>query len=64
MSTFLKKLINDLFYLSLLTWLVYLVLELMKEGLISNYFDLNLLLVFVILIGVINTSINYPKQYD
>jgi len=61
MPTFLKKLINDLFSLSLLTWLVYFVLELIKEGLVSNYFDLNLLLIFVLIIGVINIIINHHK---
>ncbi|NMC51648.1 hypothetical protein GYA54_02900 [Candidatus Kuenenbacteria bacterium] len=64
MREFFKKLINALFYISLLIWLVYFVLELLKEGLVSNYFDLNLLLLSVIVIGVINIMINYSSNHD
>jgi len=39
MKDFFKKFVADLFYISLVTWLSYFVLELLKEGLISNYFD-------------------------
>lgn len=63
MTNIFKKFIHDIFCISLITWLVYFVLELLKEGLISNYFDLNLLLIFVIIVGVINIRVNY-KQYD
>lgn len=49
-----RKLIEDVFYISLLSWVIYFILELVKEGLISNYFDLNLFLIWVILFGVLN----------
>ncbi|HOZ36951.1 MAG TPA: hypothetical protein PLR18_03950 [bacterium] len=58
MKEFLKKLTNDLFYISLLTWLIYFVVELLKEGLVSNYFDLNLLLIFVVILGAVNIFVN------
>ncbi|KKS41279.1 hypothetical protein A3H03_03110 [Candidatus Kuenenbacteria bacterium RIFCSPLOWO2_12_FULL_42_13] len=63
MFAILKKIINDLFYISLLIWLIYFMLELLKEGLISNYFDLNLLLIFAVILGVVNIQVNY-KKYD
>ena len=53
-----KRLAEDTFYLSLLTWLIYFILELVKEGLISNYFDLNLLLIWVMLFGALNAGLN------
>jgi len=53
-----KKIIEDTFYLSLLTWLIYFILELGKEGLISNYFDLNLLLLWTIGFGVAQAGLN------
>lgn len=46
-----KKIINDIFYISLITCVVYFMLELLKEGLISNHFDLNLLLIWTIVFG-------------
>ncbi len=62
MKDFFKKFVADLFYISLVTWLSYFVLELLKEGLISNYFDLNLLLIFVVILGAINIIINRYKN--
>ncbi len=46
-----KKIIRDLFSISLFTYLTYFVVELIKPGLISNYFDLNLLLLFIIFLA-------------
>ena len=61
MNVLIKKIIEDIFYISLITYVVYFVLELVKEGLISNYFDLNLFLVFIILWGILHVKI---KKYD
>jgi len=61
MKILVKKIIEDVFYISLITYCVYFVLELVKEGLISNYFDLNLFLIFIILWGILYISI---KKYD
>lgn len=41
------------FYVSLLTFLAYFVLENLKTGLISNYFDLDLLLALGVISGLI-----------
>jgi hypothetical protein len=54
-----KKIIPDIFYISLITYLVYFVLELIKTGLISNYFDLNLLLLWVIVFGWLTITFNH-----
>ena len=53
-----KKIIGDIFYISLLTWVIYFILELLREGLISDYFDLNLLLFSVIGFGILNIIFN------
>jgi len=62
MFALIKKILYDLFYIVLITYLVYFVLELVKEGLISNYFDLNLLLIFVVILGTVNIIINYRQN--
>ena len=63
MSKIIPKIISDIFTISFITFVVYLGLELIFEGLISNYFDLNILLVLLIL-GIINLAIkqNYEKN--
>ncbi len=61
MKNIFHQLISDIFYISLITFLIFFVLELIKEGLISNYFDLNLFLIFLILVGLLNLTINKVK---
>jgi hypothetical protein len=56
-----KRLIEEIFYISLITFLVFFVLELLKEGLISNYFDLNLFLIWTIIFGILTIIL---KKYD
>lgn len=56
-----KKITNDIFYVSIITYAVYFMLELLKEGLISNYFDLNLLLIWTIVFGFLTIIF---KKYD
>ncbi len=60
MRAFIKKLIPDIFYISTITYLVYFVLELIKTGLISNYFDLNLLLLWTLFFGFLTIIIKFP----
>ena len=64
MTILLKKLVEDIFYISLLTYGMYFILELFKEGLVSNYFDLNLLLLWIIIFGIVNMIINNKKVHD
>ncbi len=46
-----KRIINDVFFVSLITFFCYLGCELMFEGIISNYFDLNIILIIVLVSG-------------
>ncbi len=61
MKKIVLKIIDDIFYLTLITFIVYFVLELIKPGIISNYFDLNILLLSVIIFGIL---ITITKKYD
>ena len=56
-----KKLTTDIFYISLITYIVFFMLELLKEGLISNYFDLNLLLIWIIIFATLTIIF---KKYE
>ncbi len=56
------KIINDILITTLITFVIFLALENLKTGLISNYFDLNLLLIIaggciIILILIGNSEI-------
>lgn len=53
MNKLIAKFINDIFVISFITYVIYLGLELLFEGLISNYFDLNILLVVVLITGLL-----------
>lgn len=45
--------LEDILNAWFLAYLSFFVLELIKEGVVSNYFDLNALLVFLVLLGVL-----------
>jgi hypothetical protein len=47
-----SKVINRIFIFSLIFFFVFFALELVKEGFVSNYFDLNVVLLAVIVLGV------------
>lgn len=64
MTSLSKQLISDIFYISLITYVVYFVVELIKEGLVSNYFDLNLLLLWTVIFAILEIIINKKKFYD
>lgn len=51
MSKLHHQLFQDIFLISFLTFFIYLGLELRFEGIISNYFDLNILLLVMIISG-------------
>jgi hypothetical protein len=46
--------INKIFIGSLIFFLVFFALELVKEGFVSNYFDLNIILMIVVVSGIIS----------
>ncbi len=47
------RLSHYIFLISSLTFFLYLVLEFFFEGLISNYFDLHILLIVVVVSGIV-----------
>jgi hypothetical protein len=49
-----KKTIDKIFIGSLIFFLVFFALELVKEGFVSNYFDLNIVLLIVVIFGIIS----------
>jgi len=48
------KIINKIFIGSLIFFLVFFALELVKEGFVSNHLDLNMVLLAVVILGLIN----------
>jgi len=61
MIKILSKLISDIFIISFITFVIYLGLELLFEGLISNYFDLNILLIVVFISGGVSVYLQNKK---
>jgi hypothetical protein len=52
------KILFDLFYLSIVLYISTIIMENLKPGLISNYFDINKLLFIIIPLGVMCILIN------
>lgn len=50
--TFVRRLLCDVFFVSLGTFVVYFFSDLINPGLVTNYVNLNALLFFVIGVGV------------
>jgi hypothetical protein len=57
-----KLIIKEIFLFSLVAFLIFFGLELIKEGFVSNYFDLNILLIISILFGFILLIINLSQK--
>lgn len=49
-----SKFINKIFIGGLIFFLVFFALELVKEGFVSNYFDLNIVLLIVVIFGIMS----------
>ena len=61
MLLFLKKIVRDAFVISLMTFIVYFFVDtLVKQGLVTNYVNLNILLLFVIVSGI--ATILWPLE--
>ena len=61
---FLIRLIRLLFIVSTLSFIGYFVLEYLKVGIISNYFDLNYLLVLSISCGLLILLFDKPDKFS
>ncbi len=59
MKPFLAKLINDLFAIQFVVFVAYFGFEFLFEGIVSNYFDLNILLVVTIVFGVVSAILDH-----
>ena len=57
---FIKKIIIDIFIISFTCYFIFYILEYMKTGFVSNYFDLNNLLYLSVASGVLSiiTKVN------
>ena len=47
-----KKILQEFFLVSLTVFFVFFILELVKAGIISNHFDLNIILIIILLTGI------------
>jgi len=59
---FINKFVNDLLISSLITFIVFQALEKLKTGLISNYFDQNILLTIALSCLIIGVFLNREKE--
>ncbi|TSC56254.1 MAG: hypothetical protein G01um101418_149 [Parcubacteria group bacterium Gr01-1014_18] len=50
----LQILAKDCFYIALATYILYFIAELVYPGIILDYFDLNILLVAVVILGALS----------
>lgn len=56
-----RRLLHDIFSVTLTTFIVYFFVDLLKPGLVTNYINLNALLLFVIATGV-GTILLTPEE--
>lgn len=68
LSFYIIKTSKLIFKVSVITFITYFLLEQFKTGLISNYFDLNILLILAIIMGILlllfskeNDSVRFKK---
>lgn len=49
---YIRQIIHDVFVVALVTFIVYFFADLLKPGFVTNYINLNMLLLFVIASGI------------
>lgn len=59
---FVKMLVRDIFRIALMTFVVYFFADLIKPGLVTNYINLNALLLFAIVLGVVTILLTGEKE--
>lgn len=64
LALFINKLVNDLLITSLITFIIFQALESLKTGIISNYFDQNILIIIAAVCLIINVFLNQEKNYN
>lgn len=53
MKDFYSKIINDIFLVSVASWAVFCLAEILKPGFVTNYLNLSLFLLWCVLVGII-----------
>ncbi|MBI4276785.1 hypothetical protein HY629_03030 [Candidatus Uhrbacteria bacterium] len=53
MAFFLRTIVRDIFIVGLTTFVVYFVADFAKPGFVTNYVNLNALLLFVLVFGIV-----------
>ncbi|MCH7493026.1 hypothetical protein IID19_05600 [Patescibacteria group bacterium] len=61
---FSKEIINDIFKVSLITYLAFLIIEDLKTGFISYFFDLKVLLVITIVSGILTILLGHEESHE
>jgi hypothetical protein len=56
MKDFSLKIINDVLVISLVTLIAFFICELLKPGFVTNYLNMNLFLLWCVLIGIIQIA--------
>ncbi|MFH1456831.1 MAG: hypothetical protein ABIF17_01810 [Patescibacteria group bacterium] len=56
-----KSILKLIFIYSLIIFFLFFALELIKEGFVSNHFDLNIVLIVTLISGFILLIINFKK---
>lgn len=64
MTQFFRRLVHDVFAISLVTFVVYFFADVIKPGLVTNYINLNMLLLFVIASGIATVLTDQEKKVE
>ncbi len=57
-----KKIFLDVLYLLITAFVLFFIFEMIKPGIVSNSFDLNLLLAIISIWGIISLFINFSTS--
>jgi len=61
---FLEMLIKDIFYISFVSYLFFVALDLLIPGFVSNFFNLNIILIISAVSGIITLINHNQKSHD
>lgn len=61
---FFSRLINEIFKVSLVAYLIFLLIETFSAGFISNYLNLNIILVVCVISGIIDFLVQKGKKLE
>ncbi len=64
LKIFLENLAKDIFYISFVSYLFFLAADLLVPGFVSNFFNLNIILIISTVFGIITLIIHNKNNYD